>query len=125
MIWKKLIPLLAIVLFFSSTGNAGAINQLENSHLFKVKAISAGNTTEWIYISGKPAVKKVNGAIALKGEQAEEEMAALFVKMGIDSHAKAENLVSALKREGYSTIDRMDVRWIDGDQALFSWVWEP
>ncbi len=98
-----------------------ALNLME-SYFLKITINENGSEFQWEYTSpGKYEFEK--GSEVIKTEEAKKEMMAIIKALQLSEKAKAEEMVNRI-RDKYPNIERMDIRWMTGDQKLYTWVWE-
>ncbi|TCP32066.1 hypothetical protein EV207_10138 [Scopulibacillus darangshiensis] len=97
-------------------------SSLANQSSLKVTVWMNGDEYEWEYTNPNE-FEFEKGNKVIKGNKAEAKVKDIYNLLHISKDAKVEDMVSALKKHGYNDIDRLDVRVIDRDDALFTWVW--
>lgn len=118
---KKGIMLAAVLFLFINVHDAGAAN-LENSMSFKVTIIENGIEYEWEY-ENPDDYEYEHGNTVEKGEQAKREVRGMFRYLNISPTAKVERMVERLKKDDHEHLERLDVRWINKNEKLYTWVW--
>jgi hypothetical protein len=94
-----------------------------DSSSFKATIIIDGVETEWEYVN--PAEYEwEKGNEVIKDEKAKQEVQKVFKELSVDKNSKAEEMVKVFEKMGYKNIEKLDVRWIDRDGELYTWVWE-
>jgi hypothetical protein len=119
---KKGMFFIAALFFLVNVTHAQAAG-LENSKSFKVTIIEGGIEYEWEY-SNPDEFEYEHGNTVDKDGQARREVTKMFSYLNISPNAKVDNMVKRLKKDGHEQIQRLDVRWIDSKEKLYTWVWK-
>jgi hypothetical protein len=120
---KLLLISLGCFLFFPSLTFANDDLYMLDSMSFKATIIIDGVETEWEYVN-PDEYEWEKGNEVIKDEKAKQEVQKIFKKLNVDKNSKVEEMVKAIEEMGYSNIEKFDVRWIDRDGELYTWVWE-
>ncbi|OIJ18256.1 hypothetical protein BKP45_11770 [Anaerobacillus alkalidiazotrophicus] len=98
-----------------------ALNLMESLYL-KISIVENGIEHEWEYTSpGKYEYEK--GERVIKTKVAKEEMHSIIKTLNLSKSAKIEDMVKILKQERFPKLERLDIRWMDGENKLYTWVW--
>lgn len=90
---------------------------------FKLTVNMNGEEIEYEYIN--PSEFEVEkGSNVTKGKQAIEEVQNIYQLVNLSDKTEVSNIVKNLRASGYSTIEKLDVRWINTDGELYTWIWE-
>ncbi len=101
---------------------ANALNLME-SFFLKITIVENGVEHEWEYTSpGKYEYEK--GEKVIKTDEAKEEMHSIVKLLDLSEKAKVEEMVEVLKKERYPALERLDIRWMNGESKLYTWVWD-
>jgi hypothetical protein len=120
---KPIIPAILFFIYFTIPFTSVFGADISNSLSFKATVLMDGVEKEWEYIN--PDEYEVEtGMTVLKGEQAMNEVISIFKTLRVSENAEVERMLQVLKAEGYDNIERLDVRWIDKNDRLFTWFWE-
>lgn len=104
---------------FPIQGNA--LNLME-SFFLKITVIENAMEHEWEYTSpGKYEYEKGNHVI--KTPEAKEQMLSIVKTLNLSEKAEIKEMVEALKKEGFPEIERLDIRWMNKESKLYTWVW--
>jgi hypothetical protein len=120
---KLLLISLVCFLFLPSLTFANDDLYMLDSMSFKATIIIDGVETEWEYVN-PDEYEWEKGNEVIKDEKAKQEVQKIFKKLNVDKNSKVEEMVKAIEEMGYSNIEKFDVRWIDRDGELYTWVWE-
>lgn len=96
---------------------------LLNCSSFKASIVIDGQEIEWEY-QNPNEYELEKGTTVVKGQNAQDEVQNLYDKLNIHEQSKVEELVSIMKDLGYENLEKLDVRWINQNEELFTWVWE-
>ncbi|WP_169823939.1 hypothetical protein [Bacillus marinisedimentorum] len=107
---------------FSVPAGASAADYTD-SLSFTATIIMNGEETEWEFRNPEEYELEVGDKV-MKGKTAKEAVEKMFSLLGISETASVEDMVSTLKKRDYKEIERLDVRWINKNGKLFTWVWE-
>ncbi|MFC7393654.1 hypothetical protein [Scopulibacillus cellulosilyticus] len=114
MIWIVFIVFVPVVTSYASS--------LENQYSFKMTVIMDGKEYEWEY-ANPDEYEFEKGSRVIKGKEAENKVKMIYQLINVSKKTKVEDMVDALKRHGYKNIDALDVRVINSDEELYTWVW--
>ncbi|KAA0549120.1 hypothetical protein FZW96_04190 [Bacillus sp. BGMRC 2118] len=94
-----------------------------NSLLFKVTIENNGEEIEFEYENPTHYEWEV-GSKVMKGEEAKKKVEELFADLNVSGRPTVEELRKNLESNGYSTIDKFVVKWIDPNGNLYTWHWD-
>ncbi|MCD8502839.1 MAG: hypothetical protein LRY71_15730 [Bacillaceae bacterium] len=98
-----------------------AVN-VKESLLIKITVVENGVEHEWEYTSpGKYEYEL--GEKVIKGEQAKQSMAEILGMIELSEHSKITDMVAALRKNKFKKIERLDIRWMTGENKLYTWIW--
>ncbi|OIJ10940.1 hypothetical protein BKP35_12695 [Anaerobacillus arseniciselenatis] len=99
-----------------------ALNLME-SFFLKITIVENGIEHEWEYTSpGKYEYEK--GEQVIKTDEAKVEMQSIVKLLNLSEKAKVEEMVDVLQKERYPTLERLEIRWMNGESKLYTWVWD-
>jgi hypothetical protein len=119
---KKLIVLCLVALFVLNYSRAEAAD-VWNSVSFKLTIYVNGEELEWEYLN-PDEFEFEKGTTVYKNNEVQKQIEKLFSELNISEKAKVKDMVKHLKEKGYRDMDRLDVRWMNSKEELFTWVWE-
>ncbi|WP_377888172.1 hypothetical protein [Alkalihalobacillus sp. R86527] len=96
---------------------------LQNSFMFKCTVVADGIENEWEF-SSPNEYEVERGNIVRKGSTAKEDVKSLYDYLQVTELSKVEDLVDKMKQYGYSDADRFELKWMDANGRLFTWVWD-
>lgn len=122
---KRKLLLISLVCFLLLPSLTYANNDLYmlDSMSFKTTIIIDGEETEWEYIN-PDEYEWEKGNEVIKGEKAKQEVQRIFRELKVDKNSKVEKMVKVIEKMGYSDIEKFEVRWIDRDGEIYTWVWD-
>lgn len=116
----KLALILTVLLCIPFQAEASS---LQNSFMFKCTVIAEGVENEWEFSSpNEYEVEK--GNIVKKGSTAKEDVKSLYDYLQVTELSRVEELVEKIKQYGYSEADRFELKWMDANGRLYTWVWD-
>ncbi len=99
-----------------------ALNLME-SFFLKITIVENGVEHEWEYTSpGKYEYEK--GEQVIKTDEAKVEMQSIVKLLNLSEKAKVEEMVDVLQKERYPNLERLEIRWMNGESKLYTWVWD-
>lgn len=105
---------------FPIQGNA---LHLMESFFLKITIVENGVEHEWEYTSpGKYEYEK--GNYVIKTPEAKEQLLSIVKTLNLSEKAEIEEMVEALKKEEFPKIERLDIRWMNKESKLYTWVWK-
>ncbi len=111
---------ISCLLLFSS--QSYAVNLME-SFFLKVTVVENGIEHQWEYTSpGKYEYE--TGEKVKKSQEAKDEMLKIVKMLKLSEKVKVEEMVERLKQETFPQLESLDIRWMTGDNQLYTWVWE-
>lgn len=117
----NLVVMLALVGLLLFPMQANASNLME-SFFLKITVVENGIEHEWEYTSpGKYEYEKGNQV--LKTKEAKEIMLSIVKTINLTEQAKVEDMVEALKEKHFPSIECLDIRWMNGESKLYTWIW--
>lgn len=113
------ILVVASIFLFPIQGDA--LN-LTESFFLKVTVVENGVEHEWEYTSpGKYEYEKGDHVITIP--EAKEQVLSIVKILNLSEKAKIEEMVAALKKEQFPKVERLDIRWMNKESKLYTWVW--
>lgn len=118
---KYTIALLFLCSLLMIPTQINAINLME-SFFLKITVVENGVEHEWEYNSpGKYEYER--GSEVIKTKEAKDEMLAIVNMLNLSEKAKIEQMVATLRKERFPQLERLDIRWMNGENKLYTWVW--
>ncbi|HEU5138996.1 MAG TPA: hypothetical protein VFT51_03415 [Bacillales bacterium] len=117
---KRILVIAAVFLLINVTDTQAA--SLEDSLTFKVTIIEGNVEYEWEY-NNPDEFEYEHGETVVKDGQARREVMKMFRYLNVSPDAEVEKMVTRLKKDGHDTIERLEVRWINSNEKLYTWVW--
>lgn len=116
------IGLICLILLFlpSSISNASSI--LYEVFTIKVNINMNHIEYEWDYIN-PDKFKYEEGDRVVRGKIAEQKVRKMIRTLNLSKKAKVEEMVKSLKKNGFNNIDTLEIRLIDQNDELYTWVW--
>ena len=115
--------MLSIIFVFLLTPQIFATETIMlNSSSFKVTVVSENIEYEWEYTNPNE-YEFEKGNRVWKGSKAKREVTELFKEMDINENTNVEKLIQVIKDRGFTNFDRLDVRWVNDKEELYTWVW--
>ncbi|WNF36049.1 hypothetical protein RJD24_16570 [Bacillaceae bacterium IKA-2] len=117
----NLVVIVVMVSIFMFPIQGNALNLME-SFFLKITVIENGVEHEWEYTSpGKYEYEKGNHVI--KTLEAKEQMLSIVKTLNLSETAKVEEMVEDLKKEKFPKLEQLDIRWMNKESKLYTWVW--
>ncbi|MBU8905175.1 hypothetical protein [Desertibacillus haloalkaliphilus] len=90
----------------------------------RITVVEDGTIHEWEYDSPEKYEYEV-GERVIKDQRAKQEVENMAELLKISEDAEIEDMVTVLKAKRFQNLERLDVRWRNGEGDLYTWVWEP
>lgn len=116
---RIMIVSLLIALFPLSTAHAALI---EHALSFKVSILMNHTDYEWSYTNPEE-YRYIKGNHIIKNKAAKPKVEKLFALLNISEKADVDDMVKALKAHGYKNIQAVDIRFVNQENQLYTWVW--
>lgn len=117
---KKILVIAAVFLLINVMDTHAA--SLEDSLSFKVTVVESSVEYEWEY-NNPDEFEYEHGNTVVKNGEARREVMKMFRYLNISPDAKVKKMVDRLKKDGHKGIERLEVRWINSKEKLYTWVW--
>ncbi|WP_100405105.1 hypothetical protein [Bacillus solitudinis] len=111
-----------VMMFMFSTNEMANATELMEAFALRVTVLNDGTEYEWEYDSPNRYEYEV-GTKVIKGKEAEQEMNQLLKTLKLTEEANVKDLVQRLKKETFPKLERLDIRYMNGESKLFTWVW--
>lgn len=108
-----------IILFQASYSHAALI---DNTLSFKVNIEVNNIDYQWSYINPDD-YQYIKGHHVGRGRAAENEVRKMASILKLSPDAKIDDMVKALNQQGIKNIQNIEIRYIDQDNKLHTWVW--
>ncbi|MEB1807786.1 MAG: hypothetical protein LPK26_10960 [Bacillaceae bacterium] len=119
---KRLFLLMVILTVLFSFQAAGLASELMDKFAVRITVIENGIIHEWEY-DNPDKFEFETGNVIKRGKEAEKEVQSMISLIQLREDTKVEFMVKQLKENGYKDIERLDIRMINGEGKLFTWVW--
>lgn len=96
--------------------------ELSNSISLKVSIHEKENEYIWEYRESDIYLFSKNGRM-YKGAQAEKEVQKIVRMLQLTEQADVNQMAASLKGQQYKQLERLDIRWINKKNELYTWVW--
>lgn len=113
---------LGLVFLFAGFPAHAAGTELMDSFSFRLTIIENGTEHQWEYDSPNH-YEFESGERVIKGEEAKEEVERVLKKINFDERATIKDLVSRIQQSLYPKVESVDIRYMNGEGKLFTWVW--
>ncbi|MCM3715030.1 hypothetical protein M3202_13150 [Alkalihalobacillus oceani] len=113
---------LGMAFLLASSPVYAAGTELMESFSFRLTIIENGIEHQWEYDSPNH-YEFESGERVIKGEKAKEEVERVLEKINLDERATIEELVSRIQQSLYPKAESVDIRYMNGEGKLFTWVW--
>jgi hypothetical protein len=118
----SLMPIVLIFCLLIVPSQSHALNLME-SFFLKITVHENDIEYQWEYSSpGDYEYEK--GEKVIKTDEAKQEMLTIVKQLELSKEAKVEEMVERLKQERFPQLERLDIRWMTGDNRLYTWVWD-
>lgn len=117
-----LIPFLLLMIIGGPINAAGT--ELMTLFSIRITVVDNGVEYEWEY-DNPNQYEYEQGERVIKGAKAKEEMEKILRVLQLDEQEDVTNYVKRLKESQFKELDRIDIRFMNGEGKLFTWVWEP
>lgn len=121
---KKNLLMITVLLVacFTFSSQSSAIDLME-SFFLKITVVENGVEHEWEYTSpGKYEYEQ--GEKVIKTNVAKDTMLSIVKTIQLSEKAKIEDMVHLLKEERFPNLERLEIRWMNGESKLYTWVWD-
>jgi hypothetical protein len=98
-------------------------DEFHQGSLFKIKLVTERETVQCEYQFPETYHCEKNGN-KLDEKQSKNQLLLLFHQLHLHHDMKVEEMVHSLEKTGYNYVTFLDVRWIDSNDRLFTWIWE-
>lgn len=97
--------------------------ELMNSFSFRMTLVENGTEYQWEYDSPN-AYEFEYGERVIKGEEAKKKVEEMFRILKLTEEEKVETLVKRVKDANHPSLERLDIRYMNADGKLYTWVWQ-
>jgi hypothetical protein len=118
-----LIILSLLLIALSSPASAAAGTELMSMFSIRITVVEDGIEYEWEYDSPNQ-YEFEQGEHVIKGAPAKEKMEQILQVLSLDEKEDVDQYVKRLKDSQYPNLDRVDIRYMNGEGDLYTWVWE-
>ncbi|WP_078555483.1 hypothetical protein [Bacillus alkalicellulosilyticus] len=94
---------------------------MENNSV-RITIIDKGMTYEWEYDNPNKYEYEI-GEKVVKGTDAKKEVIRMISLLKLNENAEVEDMLECVQKQ-YQDIERLDVRMMNAEGQLFTWVWE-
>ncbi|WP_078430131.1 hypothetical protein [Alkalihalobacterium alkalinitrilicum] len=101
----------------------GLASELMDKFAIKITVIENGVIHQWEYDNPDQYEYETGNEIK-RGKEAEKKVQEMISLIQLREDAKVEFMVKQLKANGYENIERLDIRMMNGEGKLFTWVWD-
>ena len=98
-------------------------SELMDKFAIRITVIANQVVYEWEYDSpNKYEFEK--GDKIVRGSEAQNEVERMVSLLALKEGADVAEMVKILKKNGFEEIERLDIRMMNGEGKLFTWVWD-
>jgi hypothetical protein len=115
--------LLVGIFFFMFNSVTQGEDELLNSVSFKLTIWQHEVEHEWEY-HNPDEFEYEKGFTVLKNNSVKKEIRNWFKELHISETSKVEDMLEVVRQNGFPTPDKLEVRWINEEEELFTWVWQ-
>ncbi|MFV8827566.1 hypothetical protein [Alkalihalobacterium sp. APHAB7] len=119
---KRLLLLMVLLFVLFSFQPHGLASELMDKFAIRITVIENGIIHEWEY-DNPDKFEFETGNVIKRGKEAEKEVQSMISLIQLREGTKVEFMVKQLKENGYKDIERLDIRMMNGEGKLFTWVW--
>ncbi|GAE34133.1 hypothetical protein JCM9157_1174 [Halalkalibacter akibai JCM 9157] len=112
--------LLLTILLASPASAAGT--ELMSVFSLRITVVEQGTEYEWEYDSPNK-YEYEQGERVIKGDLAKDKMEHILEVLQFDENENVSSFVERLKQSDYPNLERVDIRYMDSDSRLHTWVW--
>ncbi|MDT8859399.1 hypothetical protein N0O92_04070 [Alkalihalobacillus sp. MEB130] len=102
---------------------AASGTELMTAFSLRVTIVENGVEHEWEYDSPNH-YEYEQGDRVVKGKEAKEKVEQIVDELQLHEKAEVNDLVKRLKSSAYPNMKKLDIRFMNGESKLFTWVWE-
>ncbi|WP_332634436.1 hypothetical protein [Halalkalibacter flavus] len=117
------VPFVIVVVLGLCLPVQAAGTELMTAFSLRVTVVENDVIYEWEYDSPNH-YEYEQGERVVKGAEAKEKVEEIVQELKLDEHADVDDLVKRLKNSSHPDIERLDIRYMNQDSKLFTWVWE-
>jgi hypothetical protein len=110
------------IILLAGTGSAAG-TELMTAFSVRITVIENDMEYEWEYDSPSH-YEFEQGERVIKGAEAKEKVENVVRELKLHEEEDVKNYVSRLQKSSYPNIERLDIRYMNGDGKLYTWVWE-
>ncbi|GAE28094.1 hypothetical protein JCM9140_4288 [Halalkalibacter wakoensis JCM 9140] len=97
--------------------------ELMTAFSLRVTVVENGVEYEWEYDSPNH-YEYEEGNQVIKGKEAKEKVEQMAGQLQLSEETEVKDLVERVKSSTHPNIERLDIRFMNGESKLFTWVWE-
>ncbi|MFC0557930.1 hypothetical protein [Halalkalibacter alkalisediminis] len=121
--WCMIPIILSLLMMVLVSPAIAAGTELMTLFSIRITVIEKGIEYEWEYDSPSQ-YEFEKGDRVMKGPQAKEEMEKILRVLQLDEQEDVNNYVKRLKESHFPELDRIDIRFMNGEGELYTWVWD-
>ncbi|ARK31715.1 hypothetical protein [Halalkalibacter krulwichiae] len=121
--WYSL-SVVAFLLFGVFAGPVSAAGtELMSLFSIRITVVEKGIEYQWEFDSPSQ-YEFEHGNHVVKGKEAKKKMEQVLDILKLDEQEDVTNYVKRLKESQYPNLERIDIRFMNGEGKLFTWVWQ-
>lgn len=118
-----MIPIFLVLILMTLVSPASAAGtELMTLFSIRITVVENGVEYEWEYDSPSQ-YEFEQGERVIKGTKAKEELEKILRILQLDEKEDVNNYVTRLKDSEFPELDRIDIRFMNGEGELYTWVW--
>ncbi|WP_088103817.1 hypothetical protein [Halalkalibacter urbisdiaboli] len=122
---KKWIISLLTIVFILLVGATGHAQPTELMEAFSLHITVHENNIEYEWEYDSPSdYQYTEGNQVIKGEEAKQKVEKMVEHLDFSEGSEVEQMVKVLKERYFPNLERLDIRYMNGDSKLYTWVWE-
>ncbi|WP_332689833.1 hypothetical protein [Halalkalibacter lacteus] len=121
--WSIFLILLFLLVIPPAAIGSAAGTELMTAFSVRITVVENGMEYEWEYDSPSH-YEYEHGEHVIKGAKAKEKVEKIVRELMLHEKEDVKDFVSRLQTSTYPDIERLDIRYMNGDGKLFTWVWE-
>ncbi|WP_227936605.1 hypothetical protein [Alkalihalobacillus deserti] len=121
--WCMLPIILSLLLIVLVSPVSASGTELMTLFSIRITVVENGVEYEWEYDSPSQ-YEYEQGERVIKGDEAKEKMENILRVLNLDEQEDVNHYVQRLKESQFPELDRIDIRFMNGEGKLYTWVWE-
>ncbi|WP_209122094.1 hypothetical protein [Alkalihalobacillus sp. BA299] len=101
----------------------GFASELMDKFAVRITVVENGVIHEWEY-DNPDKYEYETGSEIKRGQEAAKEVKEIISLIKLREDANVDFMVKQLKENGYEGIECLDIRMMNGEGKLFTWVWD-